>query len=720
MSYSHIFFRKIAILSAGTAFCSLSLIGPEALAEVSESPQTSGPTSSSQSGGDSEMNLPSIKVTGKLSPVIVPQASSSLSRQEMLRIQPTEPYGILRDLPGVFFQNDGTPALSVSMRGMQDFGRVNVMIDGARQNFQESGHGANGSVYVDPALLAGLDVERGAVSTADGGGAIGGKMNLHTLDVDDIVEAGKHYGALVRGVGGTNNYDGSGVIGFGDRINDLIGIAAAFSMRSSGDYDDGNGDRVAHTFQRLQSGLFKIDLVPGEDQKLTLGTVIYHNQFGVGAEGIATADEVQNNTGTIDYRYNPIDNKLISLHAKGYVVSTDMSNYTPSFQAVTLADADLTHYGLTTLGFEIDNTSRFKGGPLDMSLTYGGEYYHDQVHTKSSTDHIGATPGGGREVGGAFTELTMGWKIFQLTGAVRYDRFHLSGKGNNEFPGISDMPVGNFRVNRSTDAVSPKVTFAVTPVKGLQFYSNYGLGFRPPATTETLYSGSHPGLGFVKFVPNPYLQPERTYGWEVGSKLDFRDFLFKEDHIEMDVDYYDTRIKNYVGQTLIQGRPSPGAFPPIPNLGYLFQNIAGNSYTRGFEGQLKYDSSLIFGSLSYTNTTTQLAEHDYTGYGQIVTTPPRNVMASTIGVHLLGKRLELGGRVRAATGTTGQPDRNGGTERGGYVVFDLFGSYQITKRLQVFTSADNVTNRHYYNSSLSTIPNQGLTVMSGINLAFSE
>ncbi|QHI96106.1 TonB-dependent receptor plug domain-containing protein [Aristophania vespae] len=344
------------------------------------------------------INLPSIRVKGATKPVSVPQASSSLTRDDLLRVQPTEPYAILRDLPGVFFQNDGTPALSVSMRGMQDFGRINVMIDGARQNFQESGHGANGSVYVDPALLAGLDVQRGTVSTADGSGAIGGKLNLHTLNVNDIVEAGKQYGVIARILGGTNNYDGSGMVGAADQINDMIGVAAAFSMRSSGDYEDGNGDRIPHTFQRLQSGLFKINITPGSDQKLTLGTVIYHNQFGVGVENVTTSDEVQNNTGTIDYSYKPVDNNLISLHAKGYVVSTTMSNYTPSFRAVTVAQPDLTHYGLTTLGFELDNMSRFKGGPLDFALTYGGEYYHDQVNTKSSTGHDGTTPSGGERL----------------------------------------------------------------------------------------------------------------------------------------------------------------------------------------------------------------------------------------------------------------------------------------------------------------------------------
>ncbi|GBQ20355.1 TonB-dependent heme/hemoglobin receptor family protein [Gluconacetobacter sacchari DSM 12717] len=638
----------------------------------------------------------------------------------MLRVQPNEPYAILTGVPGVFFQNDGTPALSVSIRGMQDFGRVNVMIDGARQNFQESGHGANGSVYVDPALLAGLDVRRGTVSTGDGAGATGGVMNLHTLDVGDIVETGKRYGVTARALGGTNNYDGSGMIGAADRINRWISIGAAFSMRSSGDYEDGNGDRVAHTFQRLQSGLFKIDITPGADQSLRLGTVIYHNQFGVGSEGIATADTVQNNTGNIEYRYTPKGNPLVALHVKGYVVSTGMTNYTPSFQGVTMAAADRTRYGLTTLGFEADNNSRLLAGPIRIALDYGGEYYHDQVTTTDQTGYTGATPSGGRAVGGAFTQATLGWKIVDLTGAIRYDTYHLSGGGTNEASGFTQVPAGRFHVGRGADAASPKVTLAVHPTPGLQVYANYGLGFRPPATTETLYSGSHPGLGFLKFIPNPALEPERTYGWEAGSKFHFRDVLSAHDSVEFNGDYFDTRIRNYIGQTLVTGAPAPGSY--IPTMGYFFQNMPGNTRTSGFEGQIRYESALVFASLSYTNTTTKLPMMDYTGYDQLVTTPPRSVMAATLGFHLLQDRLTLGVRSRAGSETRGQPSAETGMAqvRPGYVIFDLFGSYQMTKRLQIFASADNVANRAYYADALSSIPNQGLAVMAGLNFALSR
>ncbi|WP_025841329.1 TonB-dependent receptor domain-containing protein [Asaia platycodi] len=666
-----------------------------------------------------EIALPSVKVHGDTD-LVVPQASATLTRKDMLRVNPTEPYMVLTGLPGVYFQNDGSPSLAISIRGMQDFGRVNVMVDGARQDFQTSSHGANGSVYVDPALLAGLDVSRGTVATADGAGAIAGVVNMHTLGVDDIVESGKRYGVMARALGGSNNYDGSGMVGAGMRIRPWLGIAAAFSMRSSGDYEDGSSNRIADTYQRMQSGLFKIDIKPGMDQSLTLGTVIYHNQFGQGTEGIIGTNQIQNNQGNIEYRFTPHDNKLVALHVKGYVVSTGQDNAMPSYRALTVAAANMTKYNLTTLGFEADNTSQFPLGPLLANLNYGGEYYHDSVDTKDQTGYAGSTPSGGRGVGSAFTQLALNWKIVQLTGALRYDSYHASGSGVNLASGFTSVAAGAFHRSSGSDAVNPKVTLAVTPVRGLQLYGSYGLGFRPPAMTEMFMASSHPGLSFLNFIPNPDLAPEQTYGWELGAKLHYRDVLMNDDKIEFDGDYFDTRIKNYIAQTRVIGRPAAGSY--IPTYGYFYQNMAGNTFTHGFEGQAKYDNRFVFATLSYTNTTTKLPYADYTGFGALLTTPPRSVLAGTVGVHLLDNKLSIGGRIRAATQTLGQPASKSALypKQGGYVVFDLFGSYQLTKQIQMFVNADNVTNRRYYTSAISSIPNQGLTVMGGLSFALSR
>ena len=51
---------------------------------------------------------------------------------------------VLAPMPGVSTsENADDPATAINLRGLQDFGRVAVTIDGARQNFQRSGHNAN-------------------------------------------------------------------------------------------------------------------------------------------------------------------------------------------------------------------------------------------------------------------------------------------------------------------------------------------------------------------------------------------------------------------------------------------------------------------------------------------------------------------------------------------------------------------------------------------------
>src|SRR5690606_40939425 len=66
-----------------------------------------------------------------------------------------------------------------------------VLVEGARQNFQRSGHGANGAFYLEPEMLKSVDVTRGPTSTIYGSGAIGGVVAFELLDADDILMPGE-------------------------------------------------------------------------------------------------------------------------------------------------------------------------------------------------------------------------------------------------------------------------------------------------------------------------------------------------------------------------------------------------------------------------------------------------------------------------------------------------------------------------------------------------
>ena len=69
---------------------------------------------------------------------------------------------VLAPMPGVSTEeNANDPAQAVNVRGLQDFGRVAVTIDGARQNFQRTGHNADGMFYFEPEMMQQVTVTRG-------------------------------------------------------------------------------------------------------------------------------------------------------------------------------------------------------------------------------------------------------------------------------------------------------------------------------------------------------------------------------------------------------------------------------------------------------------------------------------------------------------------------------------------------------------------------------
>ena len=101
--------------------------------------------------------------------------SSAIGKEQMdEQFQADNVSQILNTVPGIATTQSGAsdPAQSVNVRGLQDFGRVNVLIEGARQGFQRSGHGADGAFYLEPEMLKSVDVTRGPTSTIYGSGAI--------------------------------------------------------------------------------------------------------------------------------------------------------------------------------------------------------------------------------------------------------------------------------------------------------------------------------------------------------------------------------------------------------------------------------------------------------------------------------------------------------------------------------------------------------------------
>lgn len=129
-------------------------------------------------------------------------SSNYISEKEIERFRGTSVGDFLKGTPGVLSgDNRNSGAVDINVRGMQGFGRVPVVIDGAQQqNVVYRGYsGVASRNYVDPDMIGGVMIEKGPTTGVYGVGATGGLAVMRTLEADDIITGDKNWGIRVRG-----------------------------------------------------------------------------------------------------------------------------------------------------------------------------------------------------------------------------------------------------------------------------------------------------------------------------------------------------------------------------------------------------------------------------------------------------------------------------------------------------------------------------------------
>ncbi|MCP9630527.1 TonB-dependent receptor [Rhodopseudomonas palustris] len=138
-------------------------------------------------------------------PYRTPAPVSRISQESIERFRGSSPADIFRGTPGVMSgeARNGGGSIDVNIRGMQGMGRVAVTVDGAENGLTvyQGYQGISNRTYVDPDLLAGVDITKGADASSRG---IAGTVAMRTLGADDVVKAGEKWGVLVRSGFGTN------------------------------------------------------------------------------------------------------------------------------------------------------------------------------------------------------------------------------------------------------------------------------------------------------------------------------------------------------------------------------------------------------------------------------------------------------------------------------------------------------------------------------------
>ena len=157
-----------------------------------------------------DVNLDTITVTPTRTESSVVDAmagASVITSGEIQQQQPGSIADMLQNVPGVASEvTPNDPGQSINIRGMQDFGRVNILIDGARQDYQISGPQRERHVLSRSAIRRpGGHRARARVEHLRIGRHRRRRL-IHHPGVDSVLNADEKYGALQRFIVGYQRF----------------------------------------------------------------------------------------------------------------------------------------------------------------------------------------------------------------------------------------------------------------------------------------------------------------------------------------------------------------------------------------------------------------------------------------------------------------------------------------------------------------------------------
>jgi len=616
------------------------------------------------------------------------------------QLMPSRVSDVLLGMPGVWVQErPDDPGTAINIRGLQDFGRVNVLIDGARQNFQRSGHNANGIFYLEPELIGGVDVVRGPVANIFGSGAIGGVASFRTKDVEDVLKAGERWGVLAHGLGSTNLGEVGSVFA-ATRLGPNAELFAGGSARSQGDYKDGNGNYVPNTNSEVLTGTLKGTFRPADGHQIKLGYINYDANYTTGQPfppgtppptasiyGTRTLNEI----ATGRWTYSRPDDRLFDFDGNVYwtKTATGQTKTAGTGDAATGFVGDHRNFTINTIGFDANNTSRFDTGPFRHAVTYGSDSFHDEVNNTGFG--VVFTPTGERTVSGSFVQVKTDFaSVLETISAARYDKYSLQGGG----------------VGTQGDRVSPKFTVGLTAIRGFTPYFTYAEGYRAPAVTETLIAGIHPATPQFTFLPNPGLLPEVGKNKEVGVNLKYDNVLRPGDAFRARFNVYRNDVENYIDLKFLgpfQGASGQTGLNFTVFFCEQYQNIP-NARIEGVEFDSTYDAGTWFAGLAASH----IRGRNLTNNLPLATIPPDQV-TTTLGARFLDRKLTVAvrwqavaaknasdippGAEAAAGATQGPPYAYYPTSA--YNLINLYVGYQVNPDTLASLSVENLLNQQY-------------------------
>ncbi|WP_424985605.1 TonB-dependent receptor domain-containing protein [Microbulbifer sp. S227A] len=584
---------------------------------------------------------------------------------------------ILRGAPGVTVVGGaaGGAETAVNIRGLQDFGRVAVTIDGMRQNFARSGHDANGTFAVDTEMLRAITVSRGPGAKA---GAIGGALEMRTVEAGDLLpDDGGPVGGEVRLRYGTLSETPTLHGAVAGRLSDAFDLTVAGTRAETGDYTAPDGTKV-YAWQQTQSSLATLGFTSENGARLTFGASRLHMDYYTGRlSSLPRENDLRTDTLSLGYQADDVWGGW-AVNGKLYEVATKVSQRLLTEDLAPIGEDR--SYDTGTTGLLIEMARVFGAGLTDHDIGLTLEGFRDRVTTDDPANDS-LTPSGNRDL----------WSL-----AVQ-DRIDIGPATI-----ILGLSADSYRL-RSPDAtvtgeaLSPRIALEYPVGSAVTLYGGMALASRFPSLNETLVNGVHPEPADFPVRPNPELRPERMRSFEIGIGYDRQDLITAGDTLHLRATGFYNKIDDYIGLVRVGGLFS----------GHYQYNNVDNVRIRGIELEASYQSGGFFGELAG-----QVLDGIDLATGLELTSVPPDRLVLTAGYRSPDGRRELGARL-TSVGT-----KEGGAMPGpAWQTVDLFYQQALSDRTSFGLTLNNIFDETY-TAHLETQPSPGFNALASLIVRF--
>lgn len=589
--------RSAPLVILVIAFAGVDLRGDEPAPPLDTAPPISPVTTDDLDRGQTPIRLNDLVVTPNrslMSAFHTPYTVDRLSASTLLDRQSRSTPETLRETPGVMVQKTAHGQGSPYIRGFTGYQTV-FLIDGIRLNHSVFRSGPNQYWNtVDPFSLERIEVVKGPAGTLYGSDAVGGAVNALTLSPLLGGEKGTTHGRLlVRGSTAERSLIGRGEVAYSlspaavvqmgltlKNFGDLEGGRDVGKQRGTG-YDEYAGDFKAvyqlSTTTQLIAAYQKVRQNDVPRTHTTTDSIMWHG-LTLGTDRQRDLDQER------DLAYVQLHGADLGGAVDGFRASVSWQRQQESEDRIRSSGArTIQEFDVNTFGLWLQAESDTPIG----TLTYGVDWYHDEVDSRDSTNPIQGPVGDDAryDLVGAFVEN-------RIPVCRKLDLF-LAGRAtyaHADIDRVEDFATGNpdkFDDEYKELTGSARAVWTVDDREHWNVFTGVSQAFRAPNLSDLSSLDSFGTSGFE--VPARDLDPERFLTAEIGTKVD-------TECLSGQVAYFYTWADD-----LIVRRPTgPNPLDPTQT---IFEKVnSGNGWVTGveFEGAWRLHRQwTLFGNMTW-------------------------------------------------------------------------------------------------------------------------